>query len=124
MSGLSKCTLLLLLLISSFECNGKVYAIATMKMVFLNENYRSVTGKEALIVSPYWIDEDQNHAPAACNNTNWDGEVCYAPHYEKLAEHYLALHEDILDSLSAEYKDKSISLQIRSSRPKKELTLC
>ena len=53
MSGLSKCTLLLLLLISSFECNGKVYAIATMKMVFLNENYRSVTGKEALIVSTY-----------------------------------------------------------------------
>ena len=50
MSGLSKCTLLLLLFISSFECNGKVYAIATMKMVFLNENYRSVTGKEALIV--------------------------------------------------------------------------
>lgn len=109
---------------SRFECEGKVYAIAMMRMVFLNENYKSVTGKEALSVSTYWNDKCKKCTPAACNNTNWDEDLCHAPHYEQLADHYLTLHEGILDSLSAEYKDKSISLQIRSSRPKKELTLC
>ena len=34
----------------SFESNGKVYAIAMMKMVFLNEHFKSITGKEGLSV--------------------------------------------------------------------------
>ena len=34
----------------SFESGGKMYAVANMKMVFLNKNFRSVTGRDALSV--------------------------------------------------------------------------
>lgn len=33
------------------ECNGKVHAIAIMKMVFLNAKFQSVVGRESLAVS-------------------------------------------------------------------------
>lgn len=34
----------------SFECNGKLHAVAMMKMVFLNYQFKTITGKEALSV--------------------------------------------------------------------------
>lgn len=39
------------------ECNGKVHAVAMMKMVFLNAKFQSVVGKESLSVPlPYSSD--------------------------------------------------------------------
>lgn len=41
-------------MINRFECKGKVYAVAMMKMVFLNDQYRTISGKEALsVVIPF-----------------------------------------------------------------------
>ena len=37
------------------ECNGKVHAIAMMKMVFLNAKFQSVAGKEPLTVMIAWL---------------------------------------------------------------------
>ena len=39
----------------SFESNGKVYAVAMMKMVFLNYDFKTITGQEALTVSLYCV---------------------------------------------------------------------
>ncbi|KAK8801720.1 hypothetical protein WA588_006006, partial [Blastocystis sp. NMH] len=86
-----------------FESNGKVYAIAMMRMVFLDSHYRTVLGKDVFA----------EIAPSLCNDVNWDEDRCSAPHHKELADQYISLNEGIKDSLEADYKDKLIPLQIR-----------
>lgn len=107
-------------MINRFECKGKVYAVAMMKMVFLNDQYRTISGKEALSVVIPFMYNLQKVLPEECiNGEDWNDDRYASVHYPLLGEQYLTVNEGILDSLEKEYADKQIKLQVRSTHSKK-----
>lgn len=96
-----------------------------MKMVFLNDQYRTISGKEALSVVISFIYNLQRVLPEECiNGKDWNDDKYASVHYPLLGEQYMTVNEGILDSLEKEYADKQIKLQVRSTHSKKAWSLC
>ena len=104
----------------SFESGGKMYAVANMKMVFLNKNYRSVSGRDALsVLLLYSIMYDvQAFCSEMAANEEWNDDKHSIPECKKLGEQYLALDNGILASSEAIYEKKGLKVQVRSSHAK------
>ena len=102
----------------SFESGGKMYAVANMKMVFLNKNFRSVTGRDALSVSSLLVYDVQAYCSEMAANEEWDGDKHSIPECKELGEQYLTLDNGILSSSEAIYEKKGLKVQVRSTHAK------
>ena len=95
-----------------------MYAVANMKMVFLNKNFRSVTGRDALAVNICYMYDQQAYCSEVDANEEWDGDKHSIPECKELSEQYLALDNGILSSSEAIYEKKGLKVQVRSTHAK------
>ena len=91
-----------------------------MKMVFMNYQFRSISGKEALSVMFHFILYNQKFLSDEGMSNDWEDDKYHTPYYPLLSDQYLTVNNGILESLEKEYVDKQIHCQVHSSRPKKE----